>query len=422
MRVTLNKKTQAEIIIAPSSKSYEQRILACALLSGNDCRITNFGKSEDVIAARTIIGVLGAKSEIKNEILHINRKNISETNILDCNESALCARMFAPIACTLKDNFIITGTGSLLLRNIADDFSILEQMGCKISHNSSNIPITFQNAKLKAGNYIIDGSKTSQFISGLLLSLPTLNTNSQIIVKKPASINYILLSIEIAKMFGVEIISNFNKNSELIINIKHSQKYIAPSNPITIEGDWSGSAFLLIAGAIYGKVTINGLNKNSTQPDSKLLNVFDISNINYFWDNQLLCVEKSEPKAFKFDAKDCPDLIPALIILAIFADGTSKITGASRLVNKESSRGKTMQNELSKLGIKITIDNDSIEIKGKQKPTENILDSNNDHRIAMALSIMSGLFANGLEIENAESIKKSYPDFYNDLKKVVVYN
>lgn len=415
-----NNKEVPNIITAPPSKSYEQRVLACSLLSNGNCNIYNFGKSDDVIAARSIIKTLGAKPVIEGEFLEISPGKISSSKILDCNESALCARLFAPIACIFKNEFTITGHGTLLSRKIAENFLILEQMGSVISHHDYKVPVVFKKARIKGGEFTIDGSKTSQFVSGLSLALPNCNKASTIIVKHPSSINYILLSIEIAKKFGVNIFYDINATrSELTLNIPDSQKYTAGN--FEVEGDWSGSACIMVAAAIYGKASISRLNPNSIQPDNNILEVFALSNVKYYWEGEIIHVEKSDLCSFEFNAKDCPDLIPVLIILAVFANGKSRIYGTSRLINKESSRGEVMQKELAKLGIKINLGNDYVEIAGKQKFKINILDSHNDHRIAMALSIISLKFPDGLKIENMKSINKSYPDFLEDLNKIIIY-
>lgn len=416
MKVRILKSNLSGNLSANPSKSYEQRLLAGALLSKKQCEITNYGNSDDVIIARKIINNLGCDNLIENNTLKTFQKDISNSKIIDCNESALCARLFTPITCLFKEEFIINGQNSLLNRPIANGFSIFEQMGCNITHVNLKPPIHFSKAKLKSGSYIIDGSKTSQLISGLIMSLPIADGDSNLYIKSPASINYIFISIDIVKSFGILIEHEFDSKFNLIINIKGNQKYVA--NNFEVEGDWSSMAFTLVAGALCGNISINGLNKYSIQADKNILDVFDLANIKYNWTNKTLYVEKSNINAFEFDAKDCPDLIPVLVILALFANGKSKIYGAKRLLYKESSRGEVLVRELTKINADIKLTDNLIEINGKQTYKTSTLNSHNDHRIAMALSIIGLVINDGIEIENYESIAKSYPNFYNDLKNI----
>ncbi|HOZ31154.1 MAG TPA: hypothetical protein PLL66_09570, partial [Bacteroidales bacterium] len=313
------------IIKASPSKSYEQRILAAGLMSDQGCIIENFGCSDDVIAARKIVSQLGMHCNIdesgKLVCTKAERKDSSFKSLtLDCGESAMCARFFTPITCLYEVPFILSGSGLLLNRPVADSFEVLAQMGCVFKSKDANLPVLFEKSLLKAGKYIIDGSKSSQFISGLVFSMPTLKDDSQLIIHNPVSFNYILLSIDVLKSFGIIIRYKFDKRRNLEINIPGNQEYRS-EQIYKVEGDWSGAANFLVAAAVNGKIVIRGLSETSLQPDKSILNVFDIAGVKYFWDKEVLYVEKSRIKAFDFNATDCPDLIPALVVLAAFADG-----------------------------------------------------------------------------------------------------
>lgn len=405
------------IINAAPSKSHEQRLLAAALLSRGECSISNFGSSDDVIAARGIIENLGAKISVENDLLHILPSQDLLSDELQCNESGLCARLFTPIAAIFKTAFTVNGSGSLLKRPVAESFYLLKQMGCIYEAENDKLPVKFTRTNIQSGQYYIDGSKSSQFVSGLIMALSVVYGDSTVVVKNPVSINYILMTIEVAKSFGVSINYFFEAGNELKIEIPGNQTYKAGT--YTVEGDWSGAAFILAAAAINAMVGVKGLSADSLQADKDILKVFDIAGVKYFWQDDTLFVEKSEISGFDFDATNCPDLIPVLAILAIFASGTSRISGASRLKTKESSRAEVLQNELAQAGIKISINEDILQINGEQSLKSASLNSHGDHRMAMAFSVL-GMFASDvISVENRDCVSKSYPDFYLHLSQIL---
>ncbi|MDL2262785.1 3-phosphoshikimate 1-carboxyvinyltransferase [Bacteroidales bacterium OttesenSCG-928-I21] len=416
MEILISESEISGELLATSSKSYEQRVLAGALLSKGECHISNFGFSDDVVAARKIIELLGSKSVIVANKLKTFSSNVLNDNIIDCNESAFCARFFAPIACLFKNKFTITGTKTLLKRPVASEFNIFELMGCKLLYDNDKLPVEFLNATLRRGKYIIDGSKTSQLVSGLIMALPTVSGNSQIIIKKPKSVNYIFLTIEVLRKFGIFVDLSVDIENNIVIDIIGDQKY--NSGNFEIENDWSGAAFVLVAGALCGNISISGLNKNSIQADRKILEVFELAKVEYFWNEDVLYVCKSDVKAFDFDANDCPDLIPSIVMLSLFAQGKTRIFGAERLIYKESSRGEVLLEELQKIGAKIEILGDMIEITGQNEYFGASLNSHGDHRIAMALAVAGLRIKEGVKIKNSETINKSYPNFFDDLRKL----
>jgi 3-phosphoshikimate 1-carboxyvinyltransferase len=412
----ISKSNISGSIIANPSKSFEQRILAACLLSRQECNIFDFGNSDDVIAARNVLKELGADCIIVNGVLKVLPQETSKSELLFCGESALCARLFTPLACIFKNNFTISGKKTLIQRPIAEDFQIFKQMGCEYQSNDSKLPVVFSKAILKSGQYFIDGSKSSQLISGLMMALASIDGDSKLFVKNPSSINYIYLSIEVLKLFGIKIKTYFDTESEMTIEINGNQQY--SSGDFKIEGDWSGACFMLVASAIGGNISVRGLNPESVQADRVLLKVFDLANVNYQINEKCVSVEKSQICGFEFDSKDSPDLIPALAVLAAFATGKSKIYGASRLKTKESSRGEVLVEEMQKLGVKIKLDGDILEIIGETKFNYAEVDSHNDHRIAMALAIIGLTSEKGLLLNNPDCVSKSYPQFFEDLKKI----
>lgn len=422
MSIELKHSIFKGIINASPSKSHEQRLLAAALLSEKGIILGNIGNSNDVLAARDILISLGRECRIDADNKLVCKKQDSfesakRTMILNCKESALCARLFAPIVCVFGIPFTITGTGTLLKRKVANDFEILKKMGCEFESENGNLPVRFTKSVLKSGKYSINNTDTSQFVSGLIFSLPLLKEDSQIFITAPVSINYILLTVKVLEDFGVLIKFSFDNDGTMMIDIPGNQTY-QPKRIYTVEGDWSGIANFCVAAAVNGKIGVKGLLKNSLQPDIDILKVFDFAGVHYYWDKDILIVEKSQIKAFDFNAVNCPDLIPAITVLAAFANGESHIYGACRLKSKESSRAEVLQNELSKANVNINVEDDLIQIIGNGIYNFAEFDSHDDHRIAMALTVFGMLSENGARLKNYNCVSKSYPDFYNDINRI----
>ncbi|MDR2836121.1 MAG: hypothetical protein LBV69_08020 [Bacteroidales bacterium] len=418
MKTEIKNLSLKEKIQAIPSKSYEQRVLLGALFA-RKTEIQNFGQSKDILAARNILSELGCKFTFFENKLIINSEIKTFPKIINCKESGFLARSIVSIISLFQNNFIITGENSLLQRKIANDFDFFQQMNWDWSHNNNCLPIIFKNAVLKNGKYKIQNPKTSQLISGLLFALPLLSQDSELLIKNVVSVQYIYLTIEILKKVGI-IIDDVNNEKNFNIFIKGNQKYNSES--FKIEGDWSGTSILMVAAALSKDICISGLNKNSYQADKAILDIFDLANIKYFWENKNLKIFQSEIKSFQFDAENCPDLIPALCVLALFAEGQSKIYGANRLFNKESSRGEIIVKEFLKIGAKIFLDNNKICIIGNQKYKSATLSSHNDHRIAMAEIILALKIKNGITIDDTECLNKSFPDFlknFESLRKTV---
>lgn len=397
MNIEVRKsKIEGQIEICPS-KSYEQRVLAISALSKQNIKISNNGHSADVKSC----------SAIAKQIID------SKSNIFNCGESALCARMFPPIIALKSNDFIIEGCGSLLRRNIAKDLKVYEKLfSWRI--NSDNLPIHISNATLKPGKYYIDGSYTSQIISGLVLALSMLEGNSTIIVENPVSTPYILLTIQIANNAGARITSQVCDKS-LAIYIEGNTKYTKET--FTIEGDWSNAAFFIAAGITINDIIISGLDMKSAQPDKSIIDVLNLCNAKYTYDDGLLRLQKSDITGFNFDATNCPDLIPPLCLLAINASGKSTIKGVDRLIGKESNRLEAITQELSKIGVTTIHEGNQLSILPCKEPKSATVDTHNDHRIAMMLTI-AGLKTQSLIIRNCECVEKSYPNFFDDVIKI----
>jgi len=400
-------------VYAPSSKSVILRAIALSLLTNGNTVIRNINFSDDVLAAINIVTELGVKTNISKETLVLESKGkIKNSTIynLNCGESGLCLRMFSPILSLFKNRYILDGTGSLKNRTVEMVEKGLNKLGASCISNSGFLPVEI-NGQINGADITIDGSISSQFLSGLLIALPLCTQNSNIKVKNLKSRPYIDLTLKMVREAGI-IIKESEKN---IFTVKGNQKY----NPFDIvaEGDWSGASFMLTAGAISGEIIVKNLQNNSFQADKVILDVLGIAGAEIKKNNDFIVVKKKDLNPFEFDISESPDLFSPIAVLAANCDGKSIINGTNRLKYKESKRGEVIKKEFKLLGIRAEIFKNRIEIYGGNIGGGKV-SANNDHRIAMALAIMGISSIKGVEIDGWESVSKSYKDFFSDLQNI----
>jgi len=444
VKVTIHPSKLSGIIQAPASKSSMQRACAAALLRKGETIIHNPGHSNDDKAAVGIIKALGAEVEHINEALKVNSHGIHPVekeidpvekeidpvgNEINCGESGLSIRMFTPIAALSHKKITINGSGSLVTRPMDFFDEILPKLGVKIESSNGRLPMHVQGPLLPA-NIEIDGSLSSQFLTGLLMTYGAslnssegeiLGPHSKVVsikVRNLKSKPYIDLTLDVMKQFGLRVPEN--KNYEEFIFHNEYPINQPTSQPInyTVEGDWSGGAFLLVAGVIAGPITVRGLDLTSTQADKAIVDAMMAANAGMAMDAKGIQLHPAEMNGFYFDATDCPDLFPPLVALAAYCNGKTTIRGINRLTYKESNRAITLQDEFDKMGVTIDLQDDNMVIHGGAIVKGADIHSHHDHRIAMACAV-AGLKADSeMIIEEAQAVKKSYPDFYNDLKKL----
>ena len=407
---TVNPAFLKGTIAAPASKSYMQRAVAAALLSEGTTTILNPSFCDDSLRAIDIAKTLGAK--INNQENHITIVGglKATNNTINCGEAGLSLRMFTPIAALLNQQITINGEGSLKTRPLPSIDKPLQQLGAQIKTNNGFVPVEVCGP-LQGGIVNVDGSMSSQFLTGLLMALPVAKNRSTIVVNNLKSKPYIDVTLDVLNSFGIEVINN--NYTEFII--EGNQKY--KPQDYTIESDWSSLSLLLVAGAINGDITITNVSTNSKQADIAILDALKKAGVNIVINNNTITVNKSNIVGFNFDATHCPDLFPPLAALAAVANGKSIIKGVSRLKHKESDRALTIINEFSKLGVACYVNNDDLIIEGG-KIVGNNVDSHNDHRIAMALSCLSLVADKPIIISNAECVAKSYPNFFHDIENL----
>jgi 3-phosphoshikimate 1-carboxyvinyltransferase len=405
-------------LVAPASKSSMQRACAAALLRVGKTIISNPGKSNDDLAALDVIQKLGATVETINaDRIQICSLGVQPANAtFNCGESGLGIRMFTPIAALSSEALTINGTGSLLSRPMNFFDEILPQLNVSIESNKGMLPLQIKGP-LQPANITVDGSLSSQFLTGLLMAYGAAGAdNVTITVKNLKSKPYIDLTLSVMKFFGWNVTHEDHKLFHFKANSLKSDVH----QPIeyTVEGDWSGAAFLLVAGAIAGDITIKGLDVYSTQADKAILKALIDCGCKMSIQEHVIEIGPLPLKAFHFDATDCPDLFPPLVALAAYCNGTTVIEGVERLTYKESNRALTLQEEFAKLGIEIVLQGNLMLIKGGTGVNGANVHSRHDHRIAMACAV-AGLKANGIvDIANAEAINKSYPNFYEHLQSL----
>lgn len=395
-------------IIAPTSKSIAQRAIAIATMANGQSTLTNVGSSDDVKVALGISKQLGANIIGNEHRLTIDGSLKQPTTPLFCGESGLCIRMFAGIASTFSSQVTLLGDGTLAARSMEDLENLYAQLGVRIGTNNGLQPITVQGPLL-GGEVFLERLTGSQALTGALIASAFALYDTVIHINDLPSKQYIDLTIDTMQQFGVTV----KRDGYHRFHIPGGLSY-KPAH-INIEGDWSGAAFMLVAGAIAGRVRIDNLQIKSKQPDRAIIDVLLWVGAKVSIREDSIEVAQNQLQAFDFDATDSPDLFPPLVVLAAYCHGQSKIMGISRLKAKESDRASALVEEFSKLGITITLHGDLMYIEGGTV-NGGTVNAHDDHRIAMACAV-AGLGANGnVIIEGSECVNKSYPEFFEHLQ------
>jgi 3-phosphoshikimate 1-carboxyvinyltransferase len=430
MRATVYPNTLRGEQVAPASKSSMQRACAAALLHPGTTRISNPGHSNDDLAAIDVIQKLGATVTIEqSSIEKINDATILVhsdgvkpfVSSINCGESGLGIRMFTPIAALSDQVITIEGEGSLLKRPMHFFDTIFPKIGIDIQSQFGYLPIQIKGP-LKPSNIEVDGSLSSQFLTGLLMAYAATDSRNAVIeVQDLKSKPYIDLTLSVLNAFGWNVQHHGYTRFEFL-----PHPPLAAHIDYTVEGDWSGAAFLLVAGAIAGPINVKGLQLDSTQADKAVMQALKATGASIDILEHSISIGPAKDstgnhvplKAFEFDATDCPDLFPPLVALAAVCDGVTKLHGVSRLAHKESDRGLTLQTEFAKLGIQIELNRDSMMVYGGTGIHGAEVFSQHDHRIAMACGV-AALCADGpIKITDAEAVNKSYTDFFIDLQQL----
>ena len=422
MKIKIKPSILNGTIEIPPSKSYSHRAVIAAALaeSGKKSKIDNLKFSVDITTTTDIMENWGAKIkrfESALEIIGNDGKVVPKDKYVQCNESGSTIRFLIPIGITDENELIFDGNGKLVDRPLDSYYRIFDKQGIFYKNENGKLPLTV-NGKLKAGNYEIDGNISSQFITGLLYALPLLDGDSKLTINKNLeSKGYIDLTLEILKLAGIEIVNNDYKS----FDIRGNQIY-KPFN-YTVEGDYSQVAFWIVAGIISAnkdnEVKCLHVNKNSLQGDKEIIEIVERMGANLEILDDYVIVKPSKTKGTVIDISQCPDIAPILTVLAALSEGETRIINGERLRIKESDRITSIKTELNKLGANVTEEGDSLIIQGVERFAGGVtVNAWNDHRIAMSLAIASTRCEKEIILEEAESVRKSYPHFWDDFVKM----
>ena len=416
MVVTIQPSEIKGSIQAPASKSSMQRGCAASLLFYGTTIIRNPGHSNDDKAALGVIQDMGAVvKKLDDGSLQITGGGVSpDCDAVNCGESGLGIRMFTPIISLSYKRITFNGEGSLVTRPMDFFDEVLPQLGVEIISKEGKLPLQVKGP-LQPKNITIDGSLSSQFLTGLLFGYAASNAKDvTITVDNLKSKPYIDLTLTVMKQFGWEV---ENRNYEQF-HFTGTTKPSASTITYTVEGDWSGAAFLLVTGAIAGDIVVKGLDVQSTQADRAVLQALQACGAKMSIQSEQIGIGPAALKAFQFDATECPDLFPPLVALAAYCKGTTVIEGVTRLTHKESNRALTLQEEFGKMGVEIELQDNLMLIKGAMALKGAAVHSHHDHRIAMACAVAALKASGETVISEAQAINKSYPDFYEHIEKL----
>lgn len=391
----------------PASKSVMQRAIAIATLAKGTSQLHGYSSSNDSDAALRISEHLGAHVVVSGEDVTITGGLNPRTYTLSCGEAGLGIRMFTPVASLWKEPITLQGEGSLTVRPVRALESPLRMLGVQITTTNGFVPVQVCGP-MRGGEATVDGSLSSQILTGLLIAAPYAENDVCLHVSNLKSKPYIDITLSMMQDFGV----TYTRNGYEEFVIPAGQTYKA--RDFSVEGDWSGASFLLVAAALAGDITVTNISLDSCQADKAICTVLEQVGAFMEVHNNSIRVAHSALRSFTFDATECPDLFPPLVSLAAHCDGISQIRGVSRLAHKESDRATVLQSEFAKIGTHIDIQGDTMLVVG-ETVTGGSIHAHNDHRIAMAGAVAALKAPRPIEIENPECVAKSYPQFWDDL-------
>jgi 3-phosphoshikimate 1-carboxyvinyltransferase len=395
-------------VAAPPSKSVLQRALAAATLAPGTSVLRASALCDDARAALRAAKALGATVILEGDRIAITGGAAAGTTRIDCGESGLCLRMFAPLAALAGHPIELTAQGSLARRPVSMIEGPLTALGAVCRTADGRPPVRVQGPLL-GGSAVVDGTISSQLLTGLLIALPAARADSWLEVGGLKSKPYVSLTLELLARFGVTVdhdaaLSRFG--------VRGGQRF-APCD-LAVEGDWSGAAFLLVAGALAGAVEVRDLEPRSLQADRRILVALERAGARCTVARDRVTVERAALRGFELDATHCPDLFPPLVALAAGCRGATRLTGVSRLRAKESDRAAALAATLGRLGVTLRMEGDQLIIEGGPVRGGRI-EAHGDHRIAMAAAVAALRAADPVEVVGASCVSKSYPDFFGDL-------
>lgn len=403
------------VVQPPCSKSYAQRALAAALLTRGSTLLSNLEFCDDTQSAMRSIEALGAEVErLGEDTLTIQGGLSPQKDLLWVGESGLSARLFTPIAALWGEPITVDGGETLRKRPMSMMFEPLKSLGVEVRDGGGYLPIQVCGP-MQGTEVRVDGSISSQFITGLLIALASRPEEMTIRVDHPVSIPYLEITLDTIRRFGREIDCREDYTE---FYIPEGEGY-RPAH-FAIEGDWSAAATWLVGGALSGEVCIENLSTLSKQADTLVCRALERAGASIITEQNRLTVASRPLKAFHFDATHSPDLFPVLVALAASAEGVSELQGTSRLEYKESNRAEVLQEEYRKLGIEIDLSSpDRMRVRGGKIRAAHC-SAHGDHRIAMSLALASLRSDGPITIQGAECVTKSYPTFFEEWDRLLI--
>jgi 3-phosphoshikimate 1-carboxyvinyltransferase len=412
MKISIDKSDIRGTAYTPPSKSYTIRGLMCAALARGRSQILQPLSSDDTTAAFNVLGKIGVQTGVDADLWWVDGGNFHHpTEDLYCGDSATTFRLMTAIGSLVPGGCRLTAGSTLSKRPIGTLVEALRQWGVNISYQGETAPITIEGGRLKGGLVELPGNISSQYVSALLLVAPLAEDKAVIHLTKPLeSKSYVLMTLECLREFGVNIIYSSD-----LMKFEASQQLYRPAR-YKVEGDWSSASYLLGLGAVAGEIKVENLSLQSLQGDMAIINLLKGMNAVLEVTSDWVKVKTGRLTAIKADLNNCIDLLPTAAVLASLAQGTSEFTGIQRARLKESDRIAAVKEGLERLGIKVVEEPDKLMITGGKVRTAAI-DSRNDHRIAMAFSLV-GAAAGGIIIEGAECVSKTFPEYWEILRRL----
>ena len=412
MKVSIYKSEVKGKIQAPSSKSYTIRGLMCAALAKGESETIHPLSSDDTKASIDVLSKVGVRIHQEEDLWRVAGGNFRKPDTdLFCDESAATLRFMTAICSLIPGKCQLLSSPSLSRRPAKTLIQALRQLGVNCSYESETASVVVDGDRLKGGTTQLPGDVSSQFVSALLLIAPFAEEGVTIRLTTPLeSKPFVFMTIDCLEKFGIKI----NVAEDLTEFVISRQAY--KPTKYKVEGDWSSASYLLALGALSGEVEVEKLNPESRQGDKIIVDFLRNMGASVNINRSSVTVKKSKLNAIRADLSDCIDLLPTLAVLASVANGVSEFTGIERARLKESDRVAAVKEGLLRLGIKVTEGKNRLTIAGS-KPKGSVIDSRNDHRVAMAFSLL-GSVVGDIIIESAECVSKTYPEFWDKLKSI----
>ncbi|MBN1366974.1 MAG: 3-phosphoshikimate 1-carboxyvinyltransferase [Dehalococcoidales bacterium] len=412
MKASLSKSEIKGKVNAPSSKSYTIRGLMCAALAKGESEIVYPLAADDTYAAGRVLAKIGVGLDKSPYIWRVQGGNLQRPfGRLYCGDSAATLRFMTAISSLIPGKVRLTTGESLAQRPLKPLLDALQLLGVQYTAEGGLPPVTVQGGGLKGGYTELPGDISSQYVSALLLAAPLAKETVRIKLTTPLeSKPYVLMTIECLNKFGIGLKASEDlQEYEITPQKYHSAKYV-------VEGDWSSVSYLMALGVAAGEVTVGNLNLSSLQGDRVIMSFLQQMGAYVTGNENTITVKQAKLKAIITDLSDCIDLLPTMAVLAAVAEGTSELHGISRARLKESDRVSALVEGLQKMGVTVREIKDTLIITGSQLQGA-VIDAKNDHRIAMAFSIL-GVIAGNTVIEGAECVGKTYPEFWRVLQSI----